>query len=378
MFSINTNNAAMAALQSLNMTATQLNETQNRISTGKKVNSAADNSAIYAISTKMNSDIGALSAISDNLSFGTQAIATATAGTTQIRTQLDTIKSTITQGMSSGLSDSSMQTAINTALSNIDSFAKTATFNGVNLLDGTSGNMSIVSDTKGNLTTVTNHNATSSGLGVASLNLTTATSTNFAFDNTFVPAVADTFTLTDGTNSYIFEFNDGTAALASQPNSTTKVFDVQIDTSTMSTNQMVGALVQRIQGQGFYANVESNGSLDVGGNGITATATIATGGVTTTTATGATAAMTMVNSAYTNLNTINSALGNATNQLTNTKNFSDSLRDSLTSGLGALTDADMAAESAKLQSLQTKQQLAIQSLSIANQQPQALMSLFRG
>jgi flagellin len=52
------------------------------------------------------------------------------------------------------------------------------------------------------------------------------------------------------------------------------------------------------------------------------------------------------------------------------------LSNSLTSGLGALTDADMAAESAQLTSLQTKQQLGIQALSIANQQPQALLKLF--
>jgi flagellin len=58
-------------------------------------------------------------------------------------------------------------------------------------------------------------------------------------------------------------------------------------------------------------------------------------------------------------------------------NFTSGLSSSLTAGLGALTDADMAAESAKLQSLQTKQSLAIQALSIANQGPQALMSLFR-
>ena len=46
--------------------------------------------------------------------------------------------------------------------------------------------------------------------------------------------------------------------------------------------------------------------------------------------------------------------------------------------MGALTDADLAAESARLTSLQTKQQLATQSLSIANKQPQSLLTLFQG
>ena len=57
--------------------------------------------------------------------------------------------------------------------------------------------------------------------------------------------------------------------------------------------------------------------------------------------------------------------------------FASSLSNALTAGIGALTDANMAAESAQLQSLQTKQSLAIQSLSIANQQPQSIMQLFR-
>ena len=51
--------------------------------------------------------------------------------------------------------------------------------------------------------------------------------------------------------------------------------------------------------------------------------------------------------------------------------------DSMETGLGALVDADLAKESAKLQSLQIRQQLGTQSLSIANQAPQALLSLFR-
>ena len=51
--------------------------------------------------------------------------------------------------------------------------------------------------------------------------------------------------------------------------------------------------------------------------------------------------------------------------------------DSMDSGLGSLVDADLAKESARLQALQIRQQLGTQSLSIANQAPQALLSLFR-
>ena len=58
--------------------------------------------------------------------------------------------------------------------------------------------------------------------------------------------------------------------------------------------------------------------------------------------------------------------------------FSQNLSDTLTTGIGNLVDANMAQESASLQALQVKQQLGIQALSIANQAPQSILSLFQG
>jgi flagellin len=57
--------------------------------------------------------------------------------------------------------------------------------------------------------------------------------------------------------------------------------------------------------------------------------------------------------------------------------FAQKLSDTLTTGIGNLVDANMAQESAQLQSLQVKQQLGIQALSIANQAPQSILSLFQ-
>ena len=57
--------------------------------------------------------------------------------------------------------------------------------------------------------------------------------------------------------------------------------------------------------------------------------------------------------------------------------FAQKLADTLTAGIGNLVDADLAKESALLQSLQVKQQLGVQALSIANQAPQTILSLFR-
>lgn len=71
-------------------------------------------------------------------------------------------------------------------------------------------------------------------------------------------------------------------------------------------------------------------------------------------------------------------LGAVGKRITDQATFVGKLADSLTSGIGALVDADLEAASARLQALQTQQQLGIQSLTIANQAPAAILSLFRG
>ena len=70
-------------------------------------------------------------------------------------------------------------------------------------------------------------------------------------------------------------------------------------------------------------------------------------------------------------------LGSAGKRIADQSNFVGKLADSLKSGMGALVDADMEEASARLQALQTQQQLGIQALSIANQAPSAILSLFR-
>ena len=72
------------------------------------------------------------------------------------------------------------------------------------------------------------------------------------------------------------------------------------------------------------------------------------------------------------------ALGSSGKRITDQASFVGQLADSLKSGIGSMVDADMEETSARLQALQVQQQLATQSLSIANQAPQALLSLFRG
>ena len=85
----------------------------------------------------------------------------------------------------------------------------------------------------------------------------------------------------------------------------------------------------------------------------------------------------LVNAAITTMNATLTKLGSATVQVQGVADFTAKLSTSATTALGAMVDANLSEESAKLSSLQTKQSLAIQSLSLANQGPGALLQLFR-
>lgn len=96
------------------------------------------------------------------------------------------------------------------------------------------------------------------------------------------------------------------------------------------------------------------------------------------TLTGATQALTRLDASITQLNASLGEVGAQAKQIEAHNSFVTKLVDTLESGIGNLVDADLAKESARLQALQVQQQLGAQSLSIANQAPQIILSLFRG
>jgi len=100
-------------------------------------------------------------------------------------------------------------------------------------------------------------------------------------------------------------------------------------------------------------------------------------GATFTDAATATTMIGNIDAIETDLNASLSALGSASRKIDGQSSFVGKLSDVIEGGIGNLVDADLAKESAKLQALQVKQQLGIQALSIANQSPQSILSLFR-
>jgi len=272
--SINTNNSAMAALANLASTQSSLQRTQNIISTGKTVNTAKDNGAVWSIANTMQGKVTAMDAVNDSLNRAQSTIDVAMSAGQQVSDLLTQMKAKALAASDTSL-DSTSRAALNADFKSLrDQIAQVvsnADFNGINMVK--SGGTTIYA--LGNDTGSSKLTVAAQDLSLGGANVTLAASASFA-----------------------------TAAAASA----------------------------------FIATLDTN---------------------------------------LTNVNTALTKLGTGSNALASHAKFVQSLQSSLQTGISNLVDADMASESATLQALQTKQQLGIQALSIANQSTSIMLSLFR-
>ncbi len=153
----------------------------------------------------------------------------------------------------------------------------------------------------------------------------------------------------------------------------------------VATADFNGTNIIKTSGASIYALANATGTskltvqgllLGIGGTG-TSTGITFTATASFTTATTAATFLSLVNTSINQVNASVAKLGTGSNALNTHLNFISNLQDSLSQGIGNLVDADVAKESANLTALQTKQQLGIQALSIANSSKSALLGLFR-
>jgi len=150
-----------------------------------------------------------------------------------------------------------------------------------------------------------------------------------------------------------------------------------VENATFNGSNIIdGSLANAIQ---FIANADANSvitlsvrTMALGGPIITLSA-----GSNISSASGASALLSQLDLSIDNLNANLGALGSQAKQIEGHLSFVSKLQDSITGGIGNLVDADMAKESSRLQALQVQQQLGTQALSIANQSPQQILSLFK-
>ena len=301
MSSILTNNGAMVALQTLQSINKNLGATQGQISTGKAVANAKDNSAVWAISKVMESDVAGFKAIQSSLNLGESTVSVARSTAENVTDSLKAIKTEIV-GMQDGtISREKLAERVKSLVAQIGSNVDSAQVNGVNLVNDSAAvttpavagppaipavkGISVISSLDRSATGVT-----ASKIGVTAINLKTDALTGFAAD--------------------------GTTAIT-------------LDNLAFGTDAEVADSLSAIEG--------------------------------------------MINQST----TAAASFGSVQSRISMQNDFVGKLSDALTSGIGSLVDANMEEASARLQALQVQQQLATQSLSIANQAPQSILSLFR-
>ena len=307
MASILTNVSAMTALQTLSRTTTSLYETQNRISTGLRINSASDNAGYWAIAATMRSDVAGFNAITDALGLGLGMVGTAIEANDKLIELFDDIKEQVVNALNPVGDKAKYNDAVQQLKANVQTIINSASFSGGNLLDGS---INDVGGAGGPLQVL------------ASLVRSGATVTPEYI--TFDPA-----------------------------------------TSHYSDNAGAAGLLLQTQGGGAAAMV-ANGILhaDFTFDNTTVQADLED-------------ALAEVEAVIALTQTIGTSLGALEMRMQNQQNFMTSLIDSTERGIGVLVDADMNEESSRLKALQVQQQLGIESLNIANAEPQNILALFR-
>ena len=311
--SLLTNSSAMTALQTLRNISTQLSTTQNRISTGQRVSTASDNAAYWSIATSMRSDNAALSAVSDSL-----GLSAATVDTEY------TALNTVIGDKDSGL----------TKLQALLVEAKTA---GIDRTKIQADITQIQQDMN-----LKANSATFNGINWLSIDTSTgATATpatfNLASSYSRVGGTPTIGSITVTTANYAL-YTTGGASPTGILDTVVGAGATAASVNTISIGTLTDAATDQTTLDGYISQV--------------------------------TAAINSVASAAANL-------GAVKNRIATNTDFVKTLMDSIDRGVGQLVDADMNAESTRLAALQTQQQLGVQALSIANQNSQSILSLFR-
>lgn len=394
MSSLLTNDSAMVALTTLRSINKSLSTVQAEVSTGKSVGSARDNAAIWAVSTVMQSDVDGFQSISESLGLASATIGVARSAAESITDVLGQMKELIVAAQESNVDRTKIQTDIGNLKDQIDTIVGAAQFSGLNLLSG-GGAVSFLSS----LDRASDGTVSASDISVNRYDLSTtaetfggaaATITGTASAASIADAASETVTYTAGalTEGESFRVTLGGTAYE------------YVARADDTLNDVVRHLAERISGEidgvtVSYTNVadpESTDSVLTITNNSGAAVTLAAAGnsggtaggelgalasLDVTTDAGATAALTEIENLIQSGIDAAAAFGSAQKRVDIQSEFVTTLMDNMKIGIGALTDADMEEASARLQSLQVQQQLGIQALSIANQRPQALLSLFR-
>ena len=337
MNSVNTNVGAMVALQSLNATNSDLSVVQSRINTGKKINNAKDNGAIWAIAQGQRAESQSINPVKESLQRGISTVDVAMSAGESVSDLLIQMKEKALAATDAGLTATSRKQLESDYIAlgkQIVTVVDNASFNGVNMLKGAS--------------------STAAGTTVKSLANASATSTIEVAGVNLQMAPAATGAGATGT---VWEYSTGEAV---NPASLSNVSGLQL---SLGTKVFTGSAALAAGSDNPFTTATGDSHLAFSADEVDALK--------------AKQIVTDLDKMIAKVSNDLAQLGTGSKALNSHLTFMSKLQDTLDSGVGNLVDADLAKESARLQALQTKQQLGVQALSIANQSTGILLGLFR-
>lgn len=432
MSSINSNAGATAALQTLKAINASMADTQMQIATGKRVSSSQDNAAVWAISKTMEADVQGFKRVSDSLNLGQATLAVAREGAETVTDLLTEIKGKVVAAQEENVDREKIQADIVALREQIGSIVSAAQFNGQGLLSNTSqtagsGGINVLASIDRSQSGVTSSDIRIAkqdlGQGQASIGtgltaLAGAANDITGFGDGTAAALTGAASAPTGTTTFGASASTAVAAgtgfsidisatAGAAPSNTTGRNDIKYvarDGDTMAdVTAGLAAAFNKYMTEDLGAGNEGTVNATASGNQITFTGVDQTGAnfsvavqqyaanaattiggglaelanIDVTSQAGVDSALTEMEGLIQTAIDSAASFGSAGMRLETQKDFVSGLTDALKSGIGSLVDADLEEVSAKLQAQQVQQQLAMQALSIANQSPRALLSLFR-
>jgi flagellin len=388
--SVQTNLAALNAANNLTKTQNQLAGSLQKLSSGFRINTAADDAAGLAISEGMRSQMGGIKVGIRNAQDGISVVQTAEGALNETTSILQRMRDLSVQGANSGAltadASKNIQTEITKLKTTLDNIASNTKFNGKTLLDSKYNADFQVGANVGETVNVTvGTDASSKGLGVDGVDVTLAVGAGAA-TGTATTAAAATVAGVETINSA----NDfGKSESFDTLNGTVSVGGKSLDLSTVkyasgsTAAQRLTAVNSALTAAGVAATATSSatglvltGAVPAGGAGATA-AQISAAAVNFTQATGATSAITAIDKAIATVSTERANLGATQNQFDHTINNANVALQNVTASESRIRDTDMAATMVDFTKSQILSQAGTAMLAQAKSLPQDVLTLLR-
>ncbi|MFP3567268.1 flagellin [Paraburkholderia sp. SIMBA_030] len=381
MLGINSNINSLVAQQNLSGSQSALSQAITRLSSGKRINSAADDAAGLAISTRMQSQINGLNQGVSNSNDGVSMIQTASSALSSLTSSLQRIRQLAVQASTGSLSSSdqaALQKEVSAQISEVNRIASQTTYNGTNILDGSAGSVSFqVGANVGqtiSLDLSQSMSAAKIGGGLVQTGATVGTvavSLDAAGAYTATgAAITAVNVLSDGKGGYTFTDQNNQAIAAGVAGA---IFSsgTAAGTGTAITTLALSAGATTTAGAGSAAQVAAVAQI----NAINSPPTVS--GLDISTVTGANQAMVSIDNALQTVNTLQASLGAAQNRFTAIATSQQAESTDLSSAQSQITDANFAQETANLSKAQVLQQAGISVLAQANSLPQQVLKLLQ-